>query len=354
MRKVMLVAAAAAGLLAAGCGSSSHSGTSSNSGGAKAESSSLASSGGGMSKVRGETIGYLAPSLNISYWQWVYSGVQEQAKTYGMKTTEYNANNDPGQQLSNTHTAVTDGVKALAIGPVSSTSTPPVLAAAKSASVPISFAGIGPQPGLTDYTSSITANNLTTGKQEATFVCEHAKALGGNQVGMLSLPQDRENAQLYLKGAKQAFTQHGCDLVQILQTQGLTVTEAVQEANDLLTAHPNIKGIYGMYDEAGIGAAKALTTRHLVGKVALATADGSPTTVGLLKKGELQGLFLQEAVGQGKEAVVQDVNALTGKPVKKDIPLTEPLVTSRNLCSAASQKVLKLTYPASAGSYGDC
>ncbi len=42
------------------------------------------------------------------------------------------------------------------------------------------------------------------------------------------------------------------------QTKGLTVREAVDEANDLLTAHPDITAIYGMYDEAATGAAKVL------------------------------------------------------------------------------------------------
>ena len=67
------------------------------------------------------------------------------------------------------------------------------------------FAGIGPQPGSTDYTSAVTANNYETGKAEGSFVCKLAKDRGGNKIGMLSLPQDRENAQKYLKGAQEAF-----------------------------------------------------------------------------------------------------------------------------------------------------
>ena len=85
----------------------------------------------------------------------------------------------------------------------------------------------------------------------------------------------------------------------------------------MLTAHPDIKAIYGMYDEAATGAAKALQTRNLVGKIAVATADGSPTTVKLLRDGAIQGLFLQEAGGQGIDATQQVYNALTGKKMTK-------------------------------------
>jgi ribose transport system substrate-binding protein len=169
---------------------------------------------------------------------------------------------------------------------------------------------------------------------------------------MLSLPQDRENAQKYLKGAKESFQADGCDLVEVLETHGLTVGEAVAQANDLLTAHPDIKAIYGMYDEAGTGAAKALQTRGVVGKIGLATADGSPTTIKLLHAGAIQGIFLQEAVGQGIDATQQVYNALTGKPVQKDLPLAEPLATTENLNTPEIQKVLRRVYPPSAAKRG--
>ena len=273
------------------------------------------------------TVAYIAPSLDISYWQWVAYGVKTKAAELGMNYIELTAENSPGTQMNDVRTALTRGVNAIVMGPVSSSSTPPVLRLLKEKHVPIAFAGIGPQPGETDYTSAVTANNYETGKAEGGFVCKLAKERGGNKVGMLSLPQDRENAQKYLKGAQEAFKADGCDLVAILQTHGLTVKEAVDQANDLLTAHPDIKAIYGMYDEAATGAAKALQTRNLVGKIGIVTADGSPTTIKLLRDGVIQGIFLQEAVGQGIDATQQVYNALTGKPTTRDLALAEPLVT---------------------------
>lgn len=308
---------------------------------------SEAQAGGG----KGKTVAYFAPSLGISYWQWVGSGVQERAKQLGMKYVSYNANNDQSQQLSNMRTAITAGVSAIVIGPVSSTSVPPLLKLAARKGIPVAFAGIGPPAGTTDYTSSVTANNEQTGIDEGKFICDRAKKLGGNKVGMLSLPQDRENAQKYLKGAKQSFRKDGCDLVQVIQTSGLTVGEAVQETKDLLTAHPDIKGIYGMYDEAATGASQVLAQRGLTGKIALATADGSPTTVKLVRTGNLDALFLQEAVGQGIDATTQVFDALGGKKTQQVIPLTETMVTPANIDKSSIQSALQRVYPQSAGAY---
>lgn len=297
------------------------------------------------------TVAYVAPSLNISYWQWVGAGVKQEASKLGMKYIELDSNNSPAMQMNNIRNAITRGANSIVIGPVSSTSTPPLLRFLISKHIPVAFAGIGPEAGAKDFTSAVTANNYATGLAEGKFVCQLAKARGGNKVGMLSLPQDRENAQKYLQGAKKAFAAHGCNLVDILQTQGLTVREAVNQTQDLLTAHPDIKAIYGMYDEAGTGAAKVLETRHLVGKIGLATSDGSPTTVRLLHEGVLQGLFLQEAVGQGVNATEQVHNALVGRPVTKEMPLNEPLVTAKNINSPQTQAILKMVYPPSAGAY---
>ncbi len=292
-----------------------------------------------------KTVAYLAPSLDISYWQWVGYGVKQKAQELGMDYVEYTSENSPAKQMDNARTAITKGVDAIVIGPVSSTSTPPLLAYLKSQNIPIAFAGIGPQPGQTDYTSSVTANNYETGKAQGSFVCKLAKDRGGNKVGMLSLPQDRENAQKYLKGAEEAFKADGCTLAQMLETRGLTVNEAVTQANDMLTAHPDIKGIYGMYDEAGTGAAKVLQTRGLTGKVGVAVADGSPTTIALLKSNAIQGIFFQEAVGQGIDGTQQVFNALTKAPVKKDLALVMPLVTADKVDSPEAKAVIARVFP---------
>lgn len=298
-----------------------------------------------------QTVAYIAPSLDISYWQWVAYGVKQRAKELGMEYVEFTSENSPAKQMDNVKTALTRGVSAIVMGPVSSTSTPPVLRLLKEKSVPIAFAGIGPQAGQTDYTSAVTANNYETGKAQGSYVCKLAKERGGNKIAMLSLPQDRENAQKYMKGAKESFAADGCELVQVLETHGLTVNEAVSQANDILTAHPDVKAIYGMYDEAATGAAKALQTRGLTGKVAVVTADGSPTTIKLLRDGAIQGIFLQEAVGQGIDATTQVNNALNKKPTTQELALKEPLVTKETIDQPATQATVKRVYPPSAGSY---
>ena len=292
-----------------------------------------------------KTVAYIAPSLDIDYWQWVARGVQQKAEELGMEYVEYTSENSPAKQMDNARVAVTRGVDAIVIGPVSSTSTPPFLNYLEKEGIPVAFTGIGPQPGLTNYTSAVTANNYETGIAQGKFTCELAKERGGNKVGMLSLPQDRENAQKYLKGAEEAFADNGCELVQMLETKGLTINEAVTQANDLLTANPDVKAIYGMYDQAGTGAAKALETRGMTGQVAVTVADGSPTTIQLMKDGAIQGIFFQEAVGQGIDATEQVYKSLHGEETTQDMALLMPLVTADKIDSDEAKAVIARVFP---------
>jgi ribose transport system substrate-binding protein len=87
------------------------------------------------------------------------------------------------------------------------------------------------------------------------------------------------------------------------------------------------------------------------GKVAVVTADGSSTTIKLLSDGAIQGLNLQEAVGQGIDATAHVSNALTGKPTTQQLALKEPLATKVTIDQLDAQEVVKRVYPPSAGKY---
>ena len=94
----------------------------------------------------------MLPRSTFSYWQWVAYGAKTKAAELGMTYIEMDSHNSPTEQMTNIRTALTKGVDAIVMGPVSSTSTPPVLRLLKDKNIPVAFTGIGPQPGQTDYT----------------------------------------------------------------------------------------------------------------------------------------------------------------------------------------------------------
>lgn len=300
----------------------------------------------------GKTIVYLAPSLDILYWQWVEAGVKQACEAAGAVCVTYVSENDAAKQLNNCNTAIVQGVDGIVLSPVSSPSCTPVLDACEEAGIPVTIAAIGPDEGVSNYACLVTADDYTSGYENGKFLCEKVLAAGGGTIGVLSLPLDRTNAQAKMAGLELACEEMGVEICQVLQTQNLTVNVAVSQANDLLTAHKDMKGIYGMYEQAGIGAVTAVEDNGLQGEIFIVSSDGSPESIAMIREGRMDGIVVQEAVGQGLVATEQLLLVINGgKVTEKDIPLPEPLVTTGNVDDPEIQEVLRLVYPESAGAY---
>jgi len=63
--------------------------------------------------------------------------------------------------------------------------------------------------------------------------------------------------------------------------------EGSQKAQDILTAHPDLRGIVAANDEMALGALQAVRGRNLVGKVAISGANGLPEAVKAVYRGDL-------------------------------------------------------------------
>lgn len=317
-----------------------------------AEASADAAEGDGGASGEGLNIVYLAPSKDIQYWQWVEDGVKQACEEAGATLVTYDAQNSASNQQNNCNTAITQEVDGIVLSPVSSPSCTPVLDAAQAAGIPVTIAAIGPDEGVENYACLVTADDYTSGYENGLFLCDKIIEAGGGSIGVLSLPLDRSNAQQKMAGLEKACEEKGIEICQVLQTQDLTVNVATQQANDLMTANPDMKGIYGMYEQAGIGAVAAVETAGAQDKYIIVSSDGSPESIANVRSEKIAGIVVQEAVGQGLVATQELIKAIKGETIeKKDIPLPEPLVTTENVDDPEIQEILKLVYPASAGAY---
>ncbi|MGL6202015.1 MAG: substrate-binding domain-containing protein [Lachnospiraceae bacterium] len=299
-----------------------------------------------------KTLVYLSPSMDILYWQWVEDGVKQAAEEAGYKVVTYDSGNSATEQATNAQTAITNGAAGVILSPVSSTSCPTVLDACEEAGIPCTIAAIGTEEGVDNYTCFASADDETSGYDAGMYLIEKAEELGSKKIGVIALPMDRTNAQKKMAGLEKAVEETGAEIAQTIQCEDLTVSEAVSLINDLLTANPDITGIYCMYEQAGTGAVTALETAGLEGEIAIVSSDGSPESIALVREGKIAGIVVQEAVGQGLVATEELCKALNGEEIAEKIVETpEPLVTTENIDDPEIQEILELVYPASAGSY---
>ncbi|MDZ7263279.1 MAG: ABC transporter substrate-binding protein, partial [candidate division KSB1 bacterium] len=94
---------------------------------------------------------------------------------------------------------------------------------------------------------------------------------------------------------------------------GMAVTE------DILTGHPDIKGIFAANEAGTIGVIQALKTKNKIGAVKVVGFDAAANEVAALKAGEVSALIVQDPFKMGYEGVKAAMKALAGETVAKRI-----------------------------------
>lgn len=105
--------------------------------------------------------------------------------------------------------------------------------------------------------------------------------------------------------------------------QSLTVTE------NMLTAHPELQGIFCSNESGSIGASQALRARGK--KLKLVGFDSSPTLIEAVEAGWIDTLVVQDPFKMGETAVNSAVQAIRGGQTPKKIALPPRLVDLGNI-----------------------
>lgn len=119
------------------------------------------------------------------------------------------------------------------------------------------------------------------------------KAIGGSgEVAILHGPPGDEAATALANGYKQTIAKcKGCKLVADVDgghDRDTGYTAAIQ----VLTAHPNVKGIYGLNDDIAMGILRAVQQQGKLGKVQVAGHNGTCEAIGSILKKQLNFTLL--------------------------------------------------------------
>jgi ribose transport system substrate-binding protein len=102
-------------------------------------------------------------------------------------------------------------------------------------------------------------------------------------------------------------------------------------AENILTAHPDLDGMFASAEANSLGAIQALKARGLSGKVRLVTFDFSDAHVEALKDGTIDIMVVQDPYRMGYEAVRTLVDKLNGKTPPTRIDLQARIIVKADL-----------------------
>jgi ribose transport system substrate-binding protein len=119
-------------------------------------------------------------------------------------------------------------------------------------------------------------------------------------------------------------------------------SKGMAAAENILTAHADLNGIFASSEPSSTGAALGIKSRGLAGKVKCVGFDGSDNLIDDLKEGTIQSLVVQDPFRMGFEAVKTLVDKLNGITPPKQIDLPARVVTKADL---DKPEIHELLYP---------
>jgi ribose transport system substrate-binding protein len=276
---------------------------------------------------------YLTPGLDLPFWRAVSKGVESAATAKGYGFQALDSHNSAQTQLQNAQDAIARNVAGIVISPTDSSTAPSVLTIAKRAGIPVVIADIGTNSG--DYVSYIASNNYEGAHGVGLGLAAALKKKGweGGTVGIVGISQARKNGQARTKGFLDGLKEGGFTgkTAEIMQMQSYTADETYKFTQDLLTANPDMRGLFIQTDAPTLGALRAIKAARRTGDVLVAAFDGIPEFVDLLKSGELVVTGMQQPFLMGSTSGETLIAALGGATPQKEITVPILAVTSETI-----------------------
>jgi ABC-type sugar transport system substrate-binding protein len=275
---------------------------------------------------------YLTPGLDLPFWRYLSKGVENVATANGYGFQALDSHNSAQTQLQNAQDAIARGVAGIVISPTDSSTAPSVLQLAKDANIPVVIADIGTNSG--DYVSFIISDNYegAHGVGEALAAALKEKGWEDGSVGLVTISQARKNGQARTAGFRAAMEEAGItNEAGLQQMQSYTADETFKFVQDMLTANPDMRGLWIQTDQPAIGALRAIKAARRDGEILVAAFDGIPEFVDLLKSGEIVATGMQQPYLMGQKSAEAMVAFLKGETPDKEILVPILAVTSKNI-----------------------
>jgi ribose transport system substrate-binding protein len=117
-------------------------------------------------------------------------------------------------------------------------------------------------------------------------------------------------------------------------------TTGLNIMTDLITANPNLRGVFTSNLTMTQGAGQAIAENKLSGKIMLVGFDSDDKTVKLLADGNIQALVVQDPFRMGYEGIKTALAASKGEKVPENVDTGANVITKENMNTERSKELL--------------
>jgi ribose transport system substrate-binding protein len=276
----------AAVTLTAALAACSNTASTSNSSTSSSDSTSAAPANSG-----GKTIGVSIQNREAQFYEDMEAGMKSEAAKDGYTVTVVDASRDNSKQQSQVEDFISQKVSAIVLTPYDSQAIGSAIVEANNAGIPVFTADIANASSQGKVVSHIASDNVQGGGQAGKLMCAALGSAGGS-VAILDEPEVT-SVQDRVKGFKAALA--SCPSVKIVADidGGGERAKASSSMEDILQAHKDLRGVFGINDDSALGAARAIDAAGMSGKIAVVGYDATPEARTAIAKGSMYGDAIQ-------------------------------------------------------------
>jgi len=263
------------------------------------------------------------------------SGMKSEATKYGYTVDVVDASRDNSKQQSQVEDFISLKVAAIVLTPYDSQAIGSAIVEANNAGIPVFTADIANGSKRGKVVSHIASDNVQGGAQAAKLMCRALSTTertpgGTDSVAILDEPEVT-SVQDRVKGFRAGLAS-GCPNVNIVADidGGGERAKASSATDDILQAHKNLRGIFGINDDSALGAAKSVTAGGMGGKIVVIGYDATPEARTAIAGGSMYGDAIQHPDQIGAKTIDAIHGYFTGKTPPAKIAVVVGTYTKAN------------------------
>ena len=262
-----------------------------------------------------DAIALVISTLDNPFFVTLKEGAEKQAKALDYDLAVLDSQNDPAKELANVEDISVRGVKVLLINPTDSDAVGNAIAVANQKKLPVITLDRAANKG--QVVSHIASDNTAGGEMAGNYIAE--KLGKGAKIiqleGIAGTSAARERGAGFANAAQaHDFKILASQPADFDRSKGLNVME------NLLTAQPEVQGVFAQNDEMALGALRAI---QAAGKkdLVLVGFDGTDDGVKAVKGGKMAATIAQQPEKIGEIGVQTADKVLKGEKVEASIPV---------------------------------
>lgn len=279
-----------------------------------------------------KTIGVSLLTRGHVFYHDLEDGLRQEASKYSYELVITAAEFDLGKQTAQIEDFIARKVDAIIICPVDSKGVGPAIRKANAAKIPVFTADIAANEG--DVVSHVASDNVAGGRLAGEYL---AKALGGRgKVALINQPAITSVLDR-VQGFREALANKpGITIVADVNGQGVR-DKALEVTSDVLQAHPDLAGIFGINDDSALGALDAVR-QFKRESIVIVGYDATPPAAFAIGRGTpLKADVVQYPRNIGATTVAKIHDYFAGGTVPKVVPIAVGIVDRDSITKVAAQ-----------------